>query len=149
MNRNFEVDVARGARFLAVESLVFGRTAMGEEVTSGFVRDCWRVRIAGALIYADAFQIGGAIARKLDRAALGGFARAFGTILLIAENLAAHVGDLRAAFGGVRGRAAASQWNGILAARFLAPDGEVLKHDIALALNVLRGGRPPPRAWGC
>jgi urease accessory protein len=149
MRRSFEVDVARGARFLAVESLVFGRTAMREEVTSGFVRDCWRVRIAGALVYADAFQISGAIARKLDRAAIGGFARAFGTILLIADNVAALVNELRAAFAGARGRAAVSQWNGILAARFLAPDGEVLKHDIALALNVIRAGRPLPRAWRC
>jgi urease accessory protein len=150
MNRKFEVDVACGARFLALESLVFGRTAMGEEVTSGFVRDSWRIRIGGALVYADAFQIAGAIARKLDRAAIGSFARAFGTILLIAqENLAALVDDLRAAFAAARGRAAASQWNGILAARFLAPDGEVLKHDIALALNVLRAGRPLPRAWRC
>jgi len=149
MNRTFQVDVARGARFLAVESLVFGRTAMGEEVTYGFVRDCWRIRIAGVLVYADAFQINGAIARKLDRAAIGGFARAFGTILFIADNLAALIDELRAAFSGVRGRAAASQWNGILAARFLAPDGEVLKHDIALALNILRGRRPLPRAWRC
>jgi urease accessory protein len=48
-----------------------------------------------------------------------------------------------------RGRAAASAWNGILIARLIAPDSEILREDINLALGVLRAGLPTPRAWAC
>jgi urease accessory protein len=150
LNRKCEVNVARGGRFLGLESLVFGRTAMGEEVRLGQVRDLWRITRGDRLVYADLFQIDGAISTKLNRSAIGACARAFGTILLIAgESLTSLLDELRAAFASRRGRAAASHWQGMLAARFLAPDGEVLKHDMALALNVLRAGRPLPRAWQC
>jgi urease accessory protein len=150
LNRKCEVSVAHGGRFLGLESIVFGRAAMGEEVTSGQVRDGWRIFRASRLIYADVFHIDGTISARLDRSAIGACARAFGTILLIAgENLVALVEQLRAAFVAARGRAAATQWNGVLAARFLARDGEILRHDMVLALNILRSGRPLPRPWQC
>jgi urease accessory protein len=48
-----------------------------------------------------------------------------------------------------RGQAAASAWNGLLAVRLLAPDGETLRYDMTAALAVLRDGRPLPRVWRC
>ena len=150
LNRKCEVSVARGGRFLGLESMVFGRAAMGEEVKSGRVRDCWRIFRAGRLVYADVFHIDGAISPRLDRSAIGDCARAFGTILMIAgENLAALVERLREVFASARGRAAATHWNGVLAARFLARDSEILRHDMVLALSILRDGRPLPRPWNC
>lgn len=150
LNRKCEVSVAQGGRFLGLESIVFGRAAMGEEVTLGQVRDGWRIFRAGRLVYADVFHIDGEISARLDRSAIGACARAFGTILLIAgENLAGLVEQLRASFACARGRAAATHWNGVLAVRFLARDSEILRHDMVLALSILRGGRSLPRPWNC
>ena len=150
LQRSSEVNLSEGARFLAAEALIFGRTAMREEVVGGALRDCWRVRIGGRLIYADILHLAGAIAEKLDRNAIGGRARALGTILLITtEDLKALLEQLRKTLARARGRAAASSWNGLLAVRFLASDGEVLRHDMVLALNILRTGRPLPRVWRC
>src|SRR5882757_7592484 len=39
LDRRLEIDLAANARFLGVETLVFGRTAMGERVRHGFLRD--------------------------------------------------------------------------------------------------------------
>lgn len=148
--RKCEVSVARGGRFLGLETIVFGRAAMGEEVNSGDVRDGWRIFRAGRLVYADVFHIDGVISARLDRSAIGACARAFGTILLIAgKNLVALVEQLREVFVMARGRAAATQWNGVLAVRFLARDSEILRHDMVLALSILRGRRPLPRPWNC
>jgi urease accessory protein len=150
LRRNSEVDVCEGARFLAAEGVIFGRMAMREEIVAGELRDCWHVRIGGKLVYADILHLAGAIAERLDRNAVGGRARALGMILLVtAEDLKALLQRLRNALALARGRAAASSWNGLLAMRFLASDGEVLRHDMVLALNILRGGRPLPRAWQC
>ena len=150
LDRRLEVRVARGAQFLGAESIVFGRTAMGEEVVSGFIRDSWRIHREHRLVYADSFRLDRAVASMLDRTAIGATARAFGTILLIAESVAQDMLDkLRAAFVHAVGRAAATLWDGVLAARFLARDGESLKHDMALALKILRKSRNLPRVWQC
>ena len=44
LDRRLHVDLAADARFLAVETLVFGRAAMGERVRQGWLRDLIRVR---------------------------------------------------------------------------------------------------------
>jgi urease accessory protein len=148
--RRLDVHVEHQSSFLGLESVVFGRTAMGEEVSSGQIHDSWRVYRARRLIYADIFRLDGDFAAHLDHSAIGAGARAFATILLVAEWVTREFLEcLREMLSRARGRAAASLWNGILAARFLARDGEILKHDVALALGVLRGGRALPRVWQC
>jgi urease accessory protein len=150
LHRMCQVDVARGGCFLGIESVVFGRTAMGEDVNFAQVCDGWQIRLGGRLAYTDIFRIEGAVSTLLNRSAIGAGARAVGSILLVATgNLAFLVEQLRGVFSEAIGRAAASHWNGVLAARFLARNGETLKHDMALALAVLRAGRPLPHAWQC
>jgi urease accessory protein len=150
LDRRLDVHIERQSAFLGLESVIFGRTAMGEEVISGQIRDSWRIYRARRLIYADIFRLDGNIAAHLDRRAMGAGGRAFATILLVAEWVTQELLEsLREGLARARGRAAASLWNGVLAARFLARDGEVLKHDVALALGVLRGGRALPRVWQC
>lgn len=53
MDRNINIDMSPGARLFAAESVVFGRTAMGEVARSGRICDRWRVRIDGKLVFAD------------------------------------------------------------------------------------------------
>lgn len=150
LDRRLDVHVEARSTFLGLEGMVLGRTAMREEVTSGRIRDAWRIFRDGKLIYADVFRLEGNIAARLDRAALGAGARAFATIIFAAQTIAEDLlENLREALKRARGRAAASLWNGILAARFLAPEGETLRHDVVLALNVLRNGRALPRVWQC
>ena len=51
-------DVAGSGRLLAVESLVFGRTAMGERYDSGTLHDAWRIRCDERLMWADTLRLG-------------------------------------------------------------------------------------------
>jgi urease accessory protein len=46
-------------------------------------------------------------------------------------------------------QAGASCWDGLLAVRFLARDGEALLAAIRRALEPLREGRALPRVWKC
>ncbi|MBY0337237.1 MAG: urease accessory protein UreD, partial [Acetobacteraceae bacterium] len=57
LDRRMEVALAPGARLLATEMLVFGRVARGERFATGFLRDAWRVRGPGGLIWADALRL--------------------------------------------------------------------------------------------
>ena len=150
LKRSLDVNLHESSSFLGIESVVFGRTAMREEVVSGHMRDQWRIFRGGKLIYADVFRLSGAISEQLNRTAIAAGGRAFATIIYTARSIAQDLLEaLREVLGHARGRAAASLWNGILAARFIAPDGEALRHDISQALRVLRNGRALPRVWQC
>ncbi len=54
LRRGLDVSLEADARFLGLETLVFGREAMGETVASAFFHDRWRIRGAdGDLVHAD------------------------------------------------------------------------------------------------
>ncbi len=59
LDRRLEIDMAADARFLGVETLVFGRAAMGETVRQASLRDLIRVRRGGALLLHDAIRLDG------------------------------------------------------------------------------------------
>ena len=147
LDRALAVEMAADARFLGVESLVFGRAAMGEHVHTARIRDTIRVRRDGALILHDAIRVPEHVEEALARPAIGGGTRAVATLLLVAPDAAARLEGLRAALDAYE--AGASAWNGMLLARILAPDAATLRLAVVAGLNCLRDGRNLPRVWMC
>lgn len=142
--RRLEADLAHGARLLAVESVVLGRTAMDETVRHGVVHDRWRIRRAGRLVFADDLRLDGAIAEIGALAPVLAGGRAFASLLLVAEDAGRFLAPLRAVLGD---RGGASAFEGRLFARVVAPDGFMLRQALLPALEVLRDGEPLPRVW--
>jgi urease accessory protein len=145
LDRRLHVELAADAWFLGVESLVFGRAAMGESVELASLRDVIRVRRAGRLLLHDAILLDSAVAATLQRAAIADGARAVATLVHVAPDAEAALEPVREALpnGG------ASAWDGMLVARVLALDGASLRASVVAALHVLRAGRPLPRVWNC
>jgi urease accessory protein len=149
LRRRLDVDLAGDARLVAVESIVLGRTAMGEEVTSVDLADHWRVRRDGRLIYADALRLSGDSRAILAGGATGRGARAFASILVATSDAASRLDGTRAlietlAVDGIE--AAASAFDGLLSIRCLALDGRRLRTIVEPLIETLTG-RPLPRAW--
>jgi len=148
LDRRTEVQLAADARFLAVESLIFGRQAMGEDVHHGACSDAWRIRRDGVLVFADTFRIGGTVAAALDRPATLAGARAAAMLVYVAADAASRLEAVRAMLDGKQSVAGASAWNGLLVVRAMARDGRTLQSDIAPLAQAL-GGHPMPRVWQC
>ncbi len=95
-------DVAPRARLLSGEIVVFGRTAMGEQVTKGLVREAWEIYRDGRLVWADAIHIDETL--KAILGAPSGFdgAVAFASLVYVGDDAAAQLAtarDLLAAVG--------------------------------------------------
>jgi urease accessory protein len=150
LRRSLDVEMAADARFLAVESVVFGRLARGEAVEEGFLFDRWRIRRGGRLVYAEGLKLDGAIARALGSPAAGAGAVATASILLVSADAAERCDPVRACLAG-EGAAAveagASAFEGMLAIRLLSPDPFALRRRLVDVLTLLRG--PLPRVWSC
>jgi urease accessory protein len=149
LSRDMQVRLDGSSRFLGVEAVVLGRTAMGETMDDGLLDDRWRIWRDGRLIYADALRLEGPVQSLMRRAAIGGGARATAVLIHVSTQAAALLAPVREALDGALGLAAASAWNDMLVVRLLAPDGAKLRHDLNRALPALRDGRAPPRVWSC
>lgn len=145
LRRHIDIDLATGADLLFAEAIVFGRSAMGETVAAGFLSDRWRVRIDGALVFADAARLDGGIARRLTERAVAAGGAAVASVLKIPgdEQTFAAVRAMQQDFAGEVG---ASAWKGLVAVRCVAAQGAMLRHDLAKILAALGAG-PLPRLW--
>jgi urease accessory protein len=146
LERRLELDTSGEAAFIVAETLVFGRLAMGETRIDASVRDSWRVRRDGCLVFADETRIDHAGA-TLDRKAVGAGARALSTIVASAPDIEARLPDLRSALqtAGSGVESGASAFDGLIVARLLAASFDQLRMGLVASIIAL-GGRKP-RLW--
>jgi urease accessory protein len=144
LSRTLEADLAGDARLLVVEAVVLGRTAMGETVRRGALRDRWRIRREGRLVFADDLRFEGPIADVAALAPTLAGGKAFASLLLVAEDAPRFLDPLRQAIGPAGG---ASAFDGKLFARIVGPEGLSLRRALLPAIAALRDGAPVPRVW--
>jgi len=144
LRRAFEIDLSSDAHLLMAEASIFGRSAMGETVETGYFFDKRRVRLDGRLVFAETVRLDGDIARKLDKRAVAQGGAAIASVIKVPGN-DDDVARLRALQQDFTGEVGASAWNGLAVARFIATDGAALRHDMTLALTALGTGLP--RLW--
>jgi urease accessory protein len=143
LERRFDVDLDTGASLLAVEAVILGRTAMGEQVRRGRLGDRWRVRREGRLVFADEIRLEGAVAETASQPAVLAGGRAFASILVVGSDAETKLAAVRAALGAHGG---ASAFDGKLFARLTTEDGFALRQALVPALEALRAA-PLPRVW--
>jgi urease accessory protein len=144
LRRTIDVALARDASLVMLEAVVFGRCAMGERVTSGCFLDRWRVRVDGALAFADAIRLDGEIAKLLERRAVAGAGVAVATVLKIPGDDQT-VAAVRAVEAACSGEVGVSTWNGLMIGRLVAPTDAALRGDLFRILTALAVA--PPRLW--
>lgn len=160
--RRLEADIASGGRLLACESIVFGRAAMGETVTSGGLQDIWRVRCDGRLVFADGLALSGRIDQRLDRPAIAKGARAIASFVYTGAGASALRDALRLALDGVAATWGCSLNGMVLVLRILADDGASMRSALRRAVETglgwlnnetnaqIDGGVfVLPRVWSC
>ena len=81
LRRETQIDVASSAEILALEWLVLGRAAHGEEMVAGQITDSWRIKKDGRLVWADSFRITDDMFPHLRRRAMLGDHRALATLV--------------------------------------------------------------------
>jgi urease accessory protein len=145
LRRSVDVHLAPGANLLFAESVVFGRSAMGEIVREGKFMDRWRVKIENDLVFADNIRLDGAISHTLSKAAVAKDGIGIATVLKIpgGDDDVAAVRAMATSFSGEVG---ASAWNGLAFIRCVAPSGVALRRDLIATLTALRAA-PLPRLW--
>jgi urease accessory protein len=145
LHRTIDIDLAAGASLLVAEAIVFGRAAMGEIIANGHLFDRWRVRVDGALVFAETIRFDGALAGHLEETAIAKGGAAVASVLKIPGDDDS-VAAVRATQQSFAGEVGVSTWNGLAAARLVARDGAALRHDLICVLTAWNSGSLP-RLW--
>jgi urease accessory protein len=150
LKRETHVELTADSHLLAVEAVIFGRTEYGETVRSGRLLDGWFVRRDGELIQAECLNLSDDIGAMLARPAVLDGNRAMATLRYVAPDAEARLDEMRAILSAPDATqaaiTAASAWNGMMVARFVAPDGYALNREVARVVSAFRR-KPLPRVW--
>jgi urease accessory protein len=154
LSRTTEIELTHGAELLALEWLVLGRAAHGEEITGGHIADSWRVKRDGRLIWADNFRATEQTFPHLHRKALLADCKAFGTLVYFGPNLDARLEFLRDIAPSRGCSCSATSVSGLIIVRFAARASLELRLALRSLLQQFScelGGHPfgVPKMWSC
>jgi urease accessory protein len=131
LSRETEVELSSGAELLALEWLVLGRAAHGEEMVGGHITDSWRVKKDGRLIWADCFRVTDEVFPHVHRKALLSNCKAVATLIYFGPHLDARLEYLRAIAAPLECHCAATSVAGLVIVRFAAK----ASYDLRLAVR--------------
>ena len=121
------IDMPSNATLVAIESTMFGRKAMGEVVTQGWLREDWQVRIDGKLAFVDAFELGKDIDQKLGRRVIASGAKALSTIVFAGPDIETMRDRLNEIIESNEGVGRASSLGALMVVRLFAKDSQSLR----------------------
>ena len=149
-----DIEVSSGAELLALELLVLGRAAHGEEVVGGFISDSWRIKRDGKLIWADSLRITDAIFPHLRTSALLSDCKAVATLVYFGPALDTRLEFVREVAASLNCQCAATSVGGLIVARFAATVSSELR--VALRHFLQQFGKElgpgpfrVPKMWTC
>ena len=146
LNRRLDMDLEESSSLTMLESVIYGRMAMGETEVSGSFRDRWRIRRGRRLLFAEDMRLDGDMTGALDRPAVGDGARSNATFLHVAPDAEQRLEAIRASLTDAPCEWGASAWNGMALVRLISPSPEKMRAAIVSLLQSFRG-RDAPRVW--
>jgi urease accessory protein len=152
--RNTEIEVCSGAEVLAVEWIVLGRSAYGEQMVSGQITDSWRVKKDGRLIWADTFRCVDQTYPHLHKKAMLSRCRAIATLVYFGGDLNDRVELIRDIAPSLECCCGATLVSDVMIVRFAGETGFGLRLALHRVLERFRLDLGPgpfrvPKMWSC
>lgn len=148
LERKLDIFLEPEATVTAIEAVLLGREAMGEDARDAALKDDWRIFRGNRLVHAEATRLMGSDAERDALSLLRG-CRAFATIVHVAANAAdaeRQLQRLRALYP-PQGEIAASVIGERLVIRAMAQSGLALRRLIVPTLLELTSAGSLPRLW--
>jgi urease accessory protein len=154
LSRETEIELSSGAELLALEWLVLGRAAHGEEMIGGQITDSWRVKKDSRLIWADSFRVTDEMFPHLHRKALLSNFKALATLIYFGPYLDKQLEFVRDTTPSLGCHCAATSVGGLIIVRFATEVSSDLRHALRSFLQQFNRELGPgpfrvPKMWSC
>ena len=152
--RRTEIEISPGSELLALECMVLGRAARGEELSAGAIVDAWQVRKNGRLQWGDTIRLTDDVFSHLSRKALLWDSTALATLLYFGPDLEDRLQLIRAQSVSFDCQCGATLVGGMVVARLAAGSSFELKAALRNLLEELGKELSPgpfqlPKMWQC
>lgn len=141
LKRRLNIELAKDARLVMVEPIVFGRAAMRESLTQVEFRDHITLTRGGHPIFIDKTTLQGNATRHLARAAIAGGAGALASIVIVRPDAATLLDPIREKLGSAAGASLIA--DDVLVVRLLAQDSFDLRRTLVPVLERATGNSLP------
>ena len=154
LSRETEIKLSSKAELLALEWLVLGRAAHGEEMVGGHITDSWRVKKDRRLIWADSFRVTDEMFPHLHRKALLSTHKALGTLIYFGPCLDKRLEFVRDIVPSLGCHCAVTSVGGLIVVRFASEVSSDLRHALRSFLAQFSRELGPgpfrvPKMWSC
>jgi len=154
VRRETRIALSAGAELLALEWIVFGRSAHGEVVAGGSVVDSWRVEQNGRLVWGDTLRITDDVFPHIRRSALLADFTAVAMLVYVGPDLKKRLECLRDWAASLGCRSAATMVAGLIVVRFAATEASTLRTGLRNILGQFDDAFGPgpfrvPKMWSC
>jgi urease accessory protein len=152
LQRSLHIDMHATANVLACETVILGRQAMGEVLSSAHLQDSWRIRRDNRLVFAEETAVKGAWASAFAaKAALGSNTTALATLVHVAPHYLTAQADkaleaIREIMQYHHSDGGASVFDGLMVIRLLAPSGLAMRKMLTYLMEYCTG-QLLPRVW--
>jgi len=154
LSRETEIELSSEAELLALEWLVLGRAAHGEEMVGGQITDIWRIKKDSRLIWADSFRVTDEMFPHLHRKALLSNCKALATLIYFGPYLDRRLEFVRDIVPSLGCHCAATSVGGLIIVRFATDVSSNLRHALCSFLQQFNRELGPgpfrvPKMWSC
>ena len=144
VKREITVNMHETSKLFMVESIILGRCAMGETLTSNLFVDHWRILQGNKMRYAESLKLSNAI--ELSGLATLGENKALATLLYVTLNADETVEHMRDLIKQCDLVGAASAWDGKLVTRLVSASPQRLRESLIFIISEFRK-KQLPRVW--
>ena len=147
LRRRINIDLDTKSNFLGIETIIFGRKAMGEIVQKGTLDDAWQIFKNGKLIYSDFNRITGNIHKKLTSAIVMKGNNILCNIVFTGKKIKEYKRKILIYLYKTKYLAGVSLVNGVLLIKMLAKDISEVRMFINKLINILDDNFNLPKIW--
>ena len=147
LRRRINIDLVSKSNFLGIETIIFGREAMGEKVEKGLLDDAWQIYKNGKLLYSDFNRISGNINKKLSNALIMKGNNIFCNIIFIGRKIKTYEKKILRYIADSEFFSGVSIVNGVLLLKILVKNINEIRNFIDKLISILDENYNLPKLW--
>ncbi len=147
LRRRINIDLNVGSSFLGIETIIFGRKAMGESIKKGELDDAWQINRNGKLVYSDFNRLSGNINSKLNKKIIMKGNNVFCNIVYTGKKIRTYFKNILKFISRNKYFVGASVVNGILIIKILAKDISEVRSFLRGLISIFDNNFSIPKIW--
>ena len=147
LRRRINIELEASSNFLGIETIIFGRQAMGEIIKKGSLNDAWQIFREDKLVYSDFNELNGNINYKISNGIIMNGNNIFCNVIFSGKKIKAYSRKILSYINKNKYFAGTSIVNGVMIIKVLSKDINEIRIFLSNLLDILDNNFNLPKIW--